>query len=149
MFCFCFALGATQKYQFSNLQSAQRAASLLGLSFDDLSRNVFNQKLPFSKTNHYTGLDGLQHFITSLYDELFQWIVYLINRYSLHILLKNLLKGVKQSYKKFCLNFTKIICLNLAKMICLNLAKMICLNLAKIICIMQFFLDQFRLQRLV
>lgn len=76
-------------YQFGKPVSAQRAAHCLGTTVDELTKAVFqggnltssssnlNRKL---KTGDAEGVESLRAFVTGLYQEVFNALVFLINR---------------------------------------------------------------------
>ncbi|XP_066148731.1 unconventional myosin-XVIIIa isoform X2 [Euwallacea fornicatus] len=91
--------GNNNRYQFSNPQSAQRAANLLGTSVEELSRVIFgltsggmvtpNQpRVPFRTPSpterglerEAVGLEAIEGIAMGLYSELFNCVANLINR---------------------------------------------------------------------
>ena len=76
---FCLCSGGRSGAWFADPSSAQHAASLLGVSQEDLARIVFGQmqSLPGGNDDFSDILEG---FIMGLYDSVFTCIVNLINR---------------------------------------------------------------------
>lgn len=90
---------SSSRYQFSNPQAAQKAANLLGISVEELSRVIFGlasgglttpntPRAPFRTPSpvdkgldrDVVGVEALEGFIIGLYSELFNCVVSLINR---------------------------------------------------------------------
>ncbi|XP_066966279.1 unconventional myosin-XVIIIa-like isoform X3 [Macrobrachium rosenbergii] len=85
---------STNKFQFNKPGSAQRAATLLGTSVEELARSIFyaNPTTPSTRASFRTaspterpterpeGLEALEGMATGLYSEAFNAIVALINR---------------------------------------------------------------------
>lgn len=95
-----FLAGNNNRYQFANPQYAQKAASLLGTTLEELSRVIFGlssggmctpntPRAPFrtpSPTDkgldrEAIGLEAVEGFIIGLYNEVFSCVASLINRY--------------------------------------------------------------------
>ncbi|KAL4224255.1 TRAFAC class myosin-kinesin ATPase superfamily [Mactra antiquata] len=87
--------GNNNKGQFSRPAGAQRAASLLGISVEELARNIFSSSgtatltrntsirgSPADKLSeaHTTAMEALEGFVVGLYSDVFNAIVSMINR---------------------------------------------------------------------
>lgn len=92
--------GTNGRYQFANPQYAHKAANLLGTSIEELSRVIFGlasggmctpntPRTPLRSPSptdkgldrEAVGLEALEGFIIGLYNELFNCIISLMNRY--------------------------------------------------------------------
>ena len=86
------AKGNLNRTQFAKPQAAQKAAHCLGTSLDDLSRTIFQGNTSSStlsrklrsadkeSANLPDGIESLEGFVMGLYQEVFNAIVYMINR---------------------------------------------------------------------
>ncbi|KAJ8980816.1 hypothetical protein NQ317_000548 [Molorchus minor] len=96
---FSIAAGSSNRYQFANPQSAQKAASLLGTTAEELSRVMFGlasggmptpnaTRQPFRTPSptekgldrEAVGLEAVEGFVIGLYAEVFNCVVSLVNR---------------------------------------------------------------------
>lgn len=87
--------GNNNKGQFARPAGAQRAATLLGISPEELARNIFSssgtatltrntsmRNSPADKQSeaHTTAMEALEGFVIGLYSDVFNAIVSMINR---------------------------------------------------------------------
>lgn len=91
--------GNLGKTQFAKPQAAQKAAHCLGTSLEELSRSIFmgnsssstlNRKLRSADKDTAAlpdGIEALEGFVVGLYQEVFNAVVCLINRYVVNLLL--------------------------------------------------------------
>jgi len=91
----CFGSGNNNKGQFARPAGAQKAASLLGISVEELARNIFSssgtatlgrtasvRNSPADKNAEAatTAMEALEGFVIGLYSDVFNAIVSMINR---------------------------------------------------------------------
>ena len=96
---FSFTVGNSNRYQFSNPQSAQRAANLLGTTVEELSRVIFGSssggmvtpntpRQPFRTPSpterglekEVSGSEALEGIVMGFYSEIFNVVASLVNK---------------------------------------------------------------------
>ena len=75
MISLCDVGSQNSEYEFSRSSAATHAASLLGVSVDQMASAVFSSRVP-----SLSGLDQINTFVTSLYRDLLHSVTHLINR---------------------------------------------------------------------
>lgn len=87
------------RWQFARVECAERAATLLGTSVEELSRVIFSSTFsngtantgrpalrtpsPTDQSKDVTGIEALEGFLIGLYSEVFHCVAALINKYDL------------------------------------------------------------------
>lgn len=109
-------VASTGKYQFARPLAAQRAATILGCTGEELAAAIFHPtgqrgntlRMPgIDKTTPssdvVTGVDALEGFVSGLYAEACGALVALINRYACSILIKLFHIILLALHCKFCI----------------------------------------------